>query len=72
MTDSVYMSLNDIHVTPIDLPPTVRAFVVTTPDNGYCIVVNSRLTKEAQRKAIRHELGHIRRGEVGDPAYSEY
>lgn len=72
MTDSTFMSLNGIHVTPMDMPPTVRAFVVNDQDGGYCIVVNTRLSKEAQRKAIRHELGHIRRHEVGNPSYHEY
>ena len=74
MTYSIYMNLNDIRVVPKDMPASVRAFVVNDPNvcGGYCILVNSRLSHEGQRKAVKHELDHIRRGEVGSLTYQEY
>ena len=72
MTDSLYMSLNNIRVVPQNLPCTVRGFVVQDDMDGYCIIVNARLSQDQQRKTVKHELDHIRNGEVGDPAYVEY
>lgn len=46
-----------------DLPLCVRAFLLRTPE-GTCIVVNARLTDEAQKKAVLHELEHLRRGDL--------
>jgi len=36
------------------------------------IVVNSRLTREQNRKTYNHERGHIRRNELNEPTYNEY
>ena len=49
--------------------------------NGFCclgsdyepiIVINSRLSREDQLKAYRHEQDHIRRGEMFNEDYHEY
>lgn len=72
MTAKAYMETHGIRVIQQDLPCTVRGFVVNDDPDGFCIIVNSRHTREQQQRTIRHELGHIQRGEVGDPAYTEY
>ena len=36
------------------------------------IIINSRLSREQQQKAYRHELLHIQRGEMFDINYHEY
>ena len=55
-----------------DLPTSVRGFVFQGEDGEPVIVVNSRLTREQNRKTYRHEKRHIRRNELNDPTYNEY
>lgn len=72
MTAKAYMDMHGIRVIPQDLPCSVRGFVVKDDPDGYCIIVNTRHTREQQQRTIKHELAHIQRGEVGNPAYTEY
>lgn len=72
MTDRAFMECHGVRVLLQDLPCTVRGFVVNDDPDGYLIVVNSRLSIDQQRRAVKHELQHIQRGEVGDPSYCEY
>lgn len=51
--------MNEIVLTYLQLPITVNGLVVPTPDGDYQVVLNSRLSLEAQRKAYCHELRHI-------------
>lgn len=47
----------------ISLPGTVNAFTVFDDENEfYNIYVNERLTKFEQRKAVLHEIEHIKKG----------
>lgn len=55
-----------------DLPPSVRGFVCHTDDGDPVVILNSRLTREANRGSYDHELRHIERGEMYDPNYREY
>ena len=55
-----------------DLPTSVRGFVFQGEDGEPVIVVNSRLTREANRKTFDHEQEHIRHNELNDPTYNEY
>lgn len=55
-----------------DLPTSVRGFVFLGDDGEPVIVVNSRLTREANRKTYDHEQKHIRMNELNDPTYIEY
>ena len=55
-----------------DLPTSVRGFVFLGDDGEPVFVVNSRLTREANRKTFDHECGHIERGELNDQTYIEY
>lgn len=55
-----------------DLPTSVRGFVFQDPDGNPVIVVNSRLTREQNRKTYRHERKHIDRNELNEPTYNEY
>ena len=62
----------DDHVILQDLPTSVRGFVFQGDDGEPVIVVNSRLTREQNRKTYDHERGHIDRGEMNEPDYNEY
>jgi len=62
----------DIPVVLMDLPTTVRGFVCMGSDYNPCIVINSRLTVEQQRKVWEHEMAHITSGQYDDENYVEY
>ena len=55
-----------------DLPTSVRGFVFHGEDGEPVIVVNSRLTREANQRTFLHEKKHIERNELTDPTYHEY
>lgn len=46
-------------VVKIDLPVRSRGFTVLNADGSHTIVLNSRLSCEAQQAAYLHELHHI-------------
>lgn len=56
----------------VNLPTTVRGFVYHDADGEYYIVVNARLTREANRRTWRHEKRHVLRGDLYNGTYHEY
>jgi hypothetical protein len=66
------MTMEERSVILQDLPTSVRGFVFQGEDGEPVIVVNSRLTREANRKTYDHEQKHIRMNELTDPTYNEY
>lgn len=66
---SVY---DDIHTVFQDLPCTVRGFCYHDDDGNAFIVINARMSRAQQKQTFRHELRHIRTGQLYDPAYREY
>lgn len=57
------MPLNDIFVSLVELPGTVRSFVIAHADQTYTIVLNSRLNHEQHLLSYQHEVNHIRNGD---------
>ena len=55
-----------------DLPTSVRGFCYHDNDGEEYVVLNSRLTREQNRRTYDHERGHIDRGEMYEPTYNEY
>lgn len=53
--------MNDYIVRYISLPCTVKGVTVMDKDGFYNIYINSQLSFEEQKKALRHELHHIDR-----------
>lgn len=51
---------SNIFVRTIPLPITVRAVTIPNDDCTFDIYLNSSLPEELQRKALAHELEHIR------------
>ena len=47
----------------MDLPCTIKAFVAMDEDGFNNIYVNSKLSREEQRKAVMHELNHLARND---------
>ena len=54
-----------------DLPTSVRGFVFLGDDGEPVIVVNSRLTREANRRTFRHEKKHVKKNQLTDKKYKE-
>ena len=65
MTDNIPVVLKD-------LPTSIHGFVCLGSDYNPCIVINSRLTVEQQRKTFQHEMDHIESGQIDDDDYTEY
>jgi hypothetical protein len=55
-----------------DLPTSVRGFCYHDNDGEEYVVLNSRLTREQNRRTYDHERGHLDRGEMYEPTYNEY
>ena len=53
---------DDIFTYIIDMPCTVHEMIMPC-QCGYCIYLNARLNDTERRKAYRHALDHIRRGD---------
>lgn len=50
--------MKDVTIRYIDLPGSVKSFV-REKDGDYTIVLNSRLSREAQKAACKHEMEHL-------------
>lgn len=57
-----YLAQNNICVVSRELPGSVRAFVIRRGES-YCVVLNAIFPDELQRRALRHELAHLARGD---------
>jgi len=53
----------DYIVRYADFPITVRAVTVMDINGFYNIYINARLSYDAQKRAIAHEIEHIARGD---------
>lgn len=54
-----------------DLPTSVRGFCFLGEDGEPVIVVNSRLTREQNRRTFRHERKHVKKHQLTDLNYKE-
>lgn len=59
--------MNDYRIILQDLPCTIHAFVRMATDGTYTIVLNSRLSREMQEEALKHELEHIKHDDFYSP-----
>lgn len=66
------MNYPDLPVVLMDLPTSVHGFICLGEDYLPCIVINSRLPQELQRKVFLHEMKHYLRGDMDDDSYHEY
>lgn len=55
--------MEDVIVQLMDLPTTIRSFVVVNSDASYTVMLNSRLSHERLILAYQHELLHIKNGD---------
>lgn len=57
------MTSDDITTCIIDLPTTIKSYVVALIDGRYCIVLNARMDYQCLYEAYQHELAHIVNGD---------
>ena len=55
-----------------NLPTSVRGLCFLGEDGEPVIVLNSRLTREQNRKTYNHEKRHIENDDLRNPDYHEY
>ena len=56
----------------MNLPTSVRGFCYHDDDGEEFVVLNSRLTWEMNKKTWKHEMDHIRSGDLDNPNFNEY
>jgi len=64
--------MSDVPARLVDLPTSVRGFCFHDDDGEPYIVLNARLTREANRQTYDHERAHILRGDLDNVQYMEY
>lgn len=59
-----------IRVKIYQMPARIRSFIKEDPDGSYDIIVNEYLSDEGRRKALAHEMDHIKNYDLQceDPA----
>ena len=55
-----------------DLPINIRGFICLGSDYEPVMVIKSRMSRERQLETYKHELAHLRRGEMFNEDYHEY
>lgn len=54
---------NEIFTYYVDMPATIRSFVVSNNDMSFTVIINSRIGYEQQLIAYKHEVDHIINGD---------
>ena len=62
------MQSSEFSIRLMDLPHTVKGFVALDEDGFANIYINSRLSREEQRKAARHEINHLQNNDFYNDA----
>ena len=57
------MAMEDVCIRYIDFPCRINGITVQDENGFYNVYINARLSFEAQRAAIKHELTHIKRND---------
>lgn len=47
----------------MDMPTSIKSFVVANNDMSFTIVINSKICHEQQLMAYQHEISHIKNGD---------
>lgn len=53
----------------VNMPTTIRSFVVSNNDMSFTIIINSKMGSNQQLMAYKHEIDHIKNGDY-DRHYS--
>lgn len=52
--------MDDVFIRYLPLPPTIKGLTVLDSEGNYNVYLNARLTHEANRQTLQHELQHIK------------
>lgn len=55
--------MDNVFVRYMELPTTIRSFVVANKDMTYTVILNSKLSREQNLLSYQHELDHILKGD---------
>ena len=61
--------MNSIFYRLIDLPGGVRGFTMEDPDGDFNIYINQNLSEDIIDQTVRHELQHIKDGDLDAEEY---
>ena len=53
--------MGDVFIRKAPLPAKIRGVTIVR-DDDYIVIVNENLSPSARRKAVQHEIRHIKRG----------
>ena len=53
--------MDDYYVRQLPMPNTIHGFVAPNDDGTFSIYINSNLDISQQRKALEHEIRHIKK-----------
>ena len=62
------MTVNDLIIRLAPMPNHIHAYVMEDPDGNYNVYLNEDESYYEHRKALRHEIAHIKRGHLKDLA----
>lgn len=62
----------EVRVIMDDLPCSVRAVCYHDNDGKDYIILNARMSYSIQQSAYKHEMEHIKRGDMYNANYKEY
>ncbi len=54
---------NGIYTYYLDMPTTIKSFVVSNNDMTFTVIINAKIGRDQQLKAYQHELSHIKNGD---------
>lgn len=58
--------MGHVFLYSVPLPLTVKGITLPDNDGNFTILINSDLSPEAQKKALKHELRHVRNNHFSD------
>ena len=61
--------MEEVIIRIVDLPAGIPAFTIPDPDGYYNVYLNAKLDHESMRKALEHELEHIRKNDWNRLSY---
>lgn len=56
--------MSDVVTVLLDLPTTIKSFVRENPDDSMTVVVNAKLSAEDRLQRYKHEVDHIKHGDM--------
>ena len=64
--------MDEVRTILQNLPVSVKGFCYHDDDGQPVVVLNARMSAERRMKAYRHELEHIKNGDMFNEDYCEY